>query len=85
MIDVGAGIGNSLGIFRGKGWKVHTLEPGADKTQADMTAPGDYYLRTGLSHVDLLRVEGKGFGESVLDRFPWKSDKPEVVLVKFEG
>ena len=85
MIDVGAGIGNSLGIFRGKGWKVHTLEPAADKTQADMTALGDYYLRTGISHVDVLRVEGKGFGESVFDRFPWESDKPEVVLVKFEG
>jgi len=85
MIDVGAGIGNSLGIFRGKGWKVHTLEPGADKTQADMTALGDYYLGTGLSHVNLLRVEGKGFGESVLDGFPWARDKPEVVLVKFEG
>jgi glycosyltransferase involved in cell wall biosynthesis len=85
MIDVGADIGNSLGIFQGRGWKVHTLEPGADKTQADMTAPGDYYLGTGLSHVDLLRVEGKRFGESVLDRFPWESYRPEVVLVKFEG
>lgn len=85
MIDVGAGIGNSLGIFLGKGWTVHAFETGADKTQADMTAPGDYYLGTGLSHVDLLRVEGKGFGESVLDRFPWERDKPEVVLVKFEG
>ena len=85
MIDVGADSGNSLGIFRGKGWKVHTLGPGADKTQTDMTAIGEYYLRTGLDHVDLLRVEGKGFSESVLDGVPWESVRPEVVLVKSEG
>ena len=85
MIDVGAGIGNSLGIFLGKGWQVHTLEPGADKTQAGMTALGDYYLRTGLGHVNVLRVEGKKFGGSVLDRVPWERDRPEVVLVKSEG
>jgi glycosyltransferase involved in cell wall biosynthesis len=84
MIDVGAGIGNSLGIFLGKGWKVHTLEPGAGKTQADMTTLGYYYLQTEINHVDVLRVEGKGFGLSVLDGVPWERDKPEVVLVKFE-
>jgi len=84
MIDVGAGIGNSLGIFRGKGWKVHTLEPGADKTQADMTALGDYYRKAVLGHVDFLKVNGEGCDKFFLDGFPWASDKPEVVLVKFE-
>jgi glycosyltransferase involved in cell wall biosynthesis len=84
MIDVGAGIGNSLGIFRGKEWKVHTLEPGADKMQADMTTLGDYYVKAGLGHADFLKVNGEGFDKSFLDRFPWESDKPEVVLVKFE-
>ena len=85
MIDFGGSIGKSLGIFRGKGWKVHTLEPGMSKTQASMTALVDYYKKAGLRHVDFLKVNGEGFNNSFLDGFPWEKDKPEVVLVKFEG
>jgi FkbM family methyltransferase len=44
----------------------------------------DYYEKAGLRHVDVLRIGVKGSGKSILDGFPWESDKPGVVLVNFE-
>ena len=138
MIDVGAGIGNSLGIFLGKGWTVHAFETDSNNRQrlldtwpacprllinedaicdkSRMTVPlsksaesagssslfaftaqheqagesgtttlGDYYRKAVLGHVDFLKVKGEGCDKFFLDGFPWASDKPEVVLVKFEG
>jgi FkbM family methyltransferase len=48
------------------------------------TTLGDYYRKAGLQHVDFLKVDVEGFDKFVLDGFPWKSDKPEVILVEFE-
>jgi FkbM family methyltransferase len=43
----------------------------------------DYYQKSGLRHVDFLKVDNGGFGKAVLEGFPWESDRPEVILVRF--
>ena len=48
------------------------------------TTLADYYRKTGLRHVDFLKIDVEGFDKFVLDGFPWESDKPEVILVEFE-
>ena len=44
----------------------------------------DYYRKAGLPHADFLKISNKGSVKSVLDGFPWETDKPEVILVEFE-
>jgi FkbM family methyltransferase len=72
--------GESAGISGLSAFTARRRQVGEVKT----TTLRDYYRKAGLRHVDFLRIGTKGFGRFILDGFPWESDRPEVILVKFE-
>ncbi len=52
--------------------------------EVQTTTLKDYYQKTGIKHVDFLKIDVEGFDKFVLDGFPWEKDRPEVVLAEFE-
>ena len=99
LLDIRSNDGRAAEPFLQLGWAVQELEPDttgqwiverdwhdipASTKSSDVKVLSTVLEQRGISHVDVLVIDCGDVPLPVLEQFPWQSDRPEVVVCRFD-